>query len=183
MRRLTALTVMLLATSTHAAQWNVDKEQSTLTFTGAQAGEAFTGTFKNFTADIDLDPVQPQGGSIKVDVDMASASIADDSEQNDALPTEDWFNIAKFPHATFTSTSIRKLGENKFEAQGNLTIRGVTKLAVLPFTLTPEGTATRALGTLGIMRQDYQLGGTQWADDKWIAYPVTVTYSILATPK
>ncbi len=181
MRLLPALVAFLFASSAHAAAWNVDKEKSTLTFSGAQAGEAFVGQFSRFTADINFDPAAPEKGSINVEVDMASATIAADDEQNDALPTEDWFHTAQFPHATFTSTSIRATGPHAFVAQGNLTIRGVSKLAVLPFTLAPEGNATRATGTLGLIRTHYNLGGKQWADDRWIAYPVAVSYSILAT--
>ena len=181
----TALAFTLMATTAHAKPWQVDAASSTLTFTGAQAGTPFTGTFKTFTPVIDFDPVAPEKGSIRVAIDMASAHIADDHEQDDSLPTEDWFFVKKFPQATFASTRISRAatGKNSYVAEGDLTIRGISKPVALAFTLAPEGTATRANGELSLTRTDFGLGGKQWADDKWIAYPVKVSYSILATPK
>lgn len=181
MRLLPFLAVALFATTAHAKRWTVDNAHSELTFSGAQAGDPFTGTFNRFTADIDFDPAAPENGTITITVDMASARLPD-AEQNASLPTEDWFFVSTFPNATFTSTAIRATGKKSYEADGTLTIRDVSQPVTLPFTLTPEGTATRANGETVLMRQKFQLGGKQWADDKWIAYPVKVTYSILATP-
>jgi len=177
------LALLVSAGTAQAKPWTVDYENSTLTFSGSQAGTPFLGSFKHFTTDIDFDPANPNTGSITVEIDMASASIADDDEQNDALPTDDWFATTKFPHAVFKSTAIRNIADNRYEARGNLTIRDITHPAILPFTLTPEGDATRANGAVGLMRNAYKLGGDQWADEQWIAYPVVVTYSILATPQ
>lgn len=178
----TAAALLLFATPAFAAQWQVDSAASTLTFTGKQAEDPFTGRFAHFTPVIDFDPVHPESGRITVTVDMASASIEDD-DQNEALPTEDWFFTSKFPQAVFQSTTIRKTGEQQFAADGNLTIRGISKPVTLPFTLKTEGNMTRAEGELMLMRQDFGLGGSQWKDDRWIAYPVAVRYTILATPK
>jgi polyisoprenoid-binding protein YceI len=183
MRALLVTTTLLFTSPAMAAQWEVDETQSTLTFEGAQAGTPFKGTFADFTPTIDFDPQHPEKGSIAVTVATASATIADDDEQNEALPTEDWFFVEQFPSAQFTSTSIHTTGKDSFEAKGDLTIRGVKQPVVLPFTLNAEGTATRAKGSLTLDRKLFGLGGKEWADDKWIAYPVTITYSILATPK
>lgn len=179
----TALATALLASSAMAKPWAVDAAHSTLTFTGAQAGTPFTGTFGQFTPTIDFDPAAPEKGHIAVTIDMASATIADDHEQNDALPTEDWFFTKQFAQAQFESTAIRAAGPNRYEATGTLTLRGVSKPVTLPFTLTPEGTASRAEGELVLDRRDFALGGKEWADDQWIAYPVTVRYRLLATPQ
>lgn len=180
MRLVPLLAVALLATTAHAKQWVVDAAHSSLSFSGAQAGTPFTGTFKTFTPVIDFDPKVPEKGSIRVTIAIASATIADDKEQNDSLPTEDWFFTKKFPTAMFESTSIRATGANAFEAKGKLTIRNVTQDITLPFTLSPQGDATLATGETKLDRKAFGLGGKQWADDKWIAYPVNITYRILA---
>lgn len=177
----TALAATLLASTAHAAPWVVDAGKSTLTFSGKQGKSPFTGSFATFTPVIEFDPAAPEKGSITVTVDTGSASIADDREQNDALPTEDWFFPKQFPEATFTSKTITREGEG-YRAEGTLTLRGVSKPVSLPFTLKAEGTATRAEGETVLNRTDFGLGGKQWADDKWVAYPVTVRFSLLATP-
>jgi polyisoprenoid-binding protein YceI len=187
MRYALATSLILLATPAYAAHWTVDEAASSITFTGKQAGQPFTGTFKQFTPVIDFDPAHPEAGKITVTVGMASASI-DDKEQNDALPTEDWFFTKQFPQAVFQSTAIRHLGSDKtgieaYEATGTLTIRGIGKTIALPFTLSAADAATRADGEIVLNRSDFGLGGKQWKDDKWIAYPVTVHYTVIATPQ
>lgn len=183
---LAAASLLLLSTPAFAAAWNVDVAQSSLTFSGAQAGTPFTGHIKRFTPTITFDPADPASGSIAVELDMASATIPDDSEQNDSLPTEDWFFVSKFARATFTSSAIKQVGRdtNTFTADGTLTIRDQSKPITLPFTFEqqPDGTAI-ASGEVILDRRDFGLGGKQWADDKWIAYPVTVSYRIHATKK
>lgn len=185
MRRLAAaLALTLLATTAHAAPWQVDAANSKLTFSGMQGRAPFTGEFARFTPVIEFDEAAPEKGSIAVTVDMASATIADDREQNEALPTEDWFFPKQFPQAQFQSTKIARAPDgNGYLAEGNLTLRDVTKPVLLSFVLKPEGGATRATGETTVNRADFGLGGKQWADDKWIAYPVKITYSILATPQ
>lgn len=174
--------LLLIASPAFAAQWDVDQAASSLTFTGAQAGTPFTGSFEQFTPAIDFDPAHPELGKISATINMASAKIPEDKEQNDSLPSEDWFFTKQFPQATFQSTAIHKTATG-FAADGTLTIRGVSKPITLPFTLTEAGGATRADGELTLNRRDFGLGGKQWADDKWVAYPVKIRYIITATQK
>lgn len=182
MRSLLTFGLLFATTAAYAATpWQVDTAKSHLTFTGSQAGSPFTGEFSKFTIQIDFDPAHPETGHILITIDMASATITDDKEQNDALPTEDWFYPAKFPSAVFEAKTIRPSGANAYVASGTLTLHGITQRVELPFTLKPEGDATRAEGTTTLQRNQFQLGGTQWKDDKWIAYPVTVKFSLLAT--
>jgi polyisoprenoid-binding protein YceI len=51
-------------------------------------------------------------------------------QRNTHLKGPDFFDVATFPTATFTSTSVAKSG-NKLTIAGNLTLHGVTKPVVL----------------------------------------------------
>lgn len=182
MRHLFAAVLLLTALPAHAASWTVDVPASSLTFTGAQAGQPFTGRITRFTPTITLDPAKPETGRIDVLLDMASATIAEDAEQNQSLPTEDWFHTTAFPTAQFTSSSIRGTGAGQYAAEGTLTIRGKAKPVTLPFQLAEQADGTAiATGELVLDRRDFGLGGSEWADDKWIAYPVTVRFRLQAT--
>ncbi|MES2983985.1 MAG: YceI family protein [Pseudomonadota bacterium] len=186
MRKLLTVTALALLTASPAlaARWNVDAANSSLTFTGSQSGEAFSGGFKTFTPVIDFDPAHPETGKIDVTVAMASATI-DGKDRMDALPSSDWFATSAFPTAQFTSSHITavKTKPGAFEAAGTLTIRGISKPATLTFILTPQGKATRAEGDLTLNRRDFSVGEGRWADDKWIAFPVAVHTVITATPQ
>ena len=51
------------------------------------------------------------------------------------LKGPNFLDVQKFPAARFVSTAIAAKGGDRYEAQGKLTIRDVTRDAVLPFTL------------------------------------------------
>ena len=52
------------------------------------------------------------------------------SRRDDDLKSDGFFDVAKFPTATFASTSVTK-GGSGLQVTGNLTIKGVTKSVVL----------------------------------------------------
>lgn len=106
----------------------------------------------------------------------------------DALPTDDWFAVSKFPTATFTSTSISatgadKAGLNSYLAKGTLTIRGVSREVALPFSLKSTGNATIARGTLTLNRSDFSIGQGRWASEEWVKYAVDVSFELHASKK
>jgi polyisoprenoid-binding protein YceI len=55
------------------------------------------------------------------------------------LRSGDFFDLAKFPTATFKSTKVEKAGDNKLKVTGDLTIHGVTKSTVLDVTVNKIG--------------------------------------------
>jgi polyisoprenoid-binding protein YceI len=165
-----------------AAPWAIDYPASALTFTATQSGKAVEGGFSQFTATVELDPKAPEKGSIKAVVEMKSVKTTT-SESTQALPQAAWFDAAKFPQATFESTHISKKEDGSFEASGTLTIKGISQTVALPFTLTSEGDKTRAKGTVTLQRNQFGVGTGEWASNQWIAFPVEVKVSLLATPK
>lgn len=176
----TLLTATLPAMAA-AAPWAVDPAASTLTFTGNQAGEPFTGSFTQFSPVVEFDPAKPENARITVMVDIASAKI-DDNDKQESLPTEDWFHTAKFPTATFTSTRVTALsGEKLYLAEGNLTLHGISQPVQLKFSFTEQnGKATVDGGTV-LQRNRFGIGSGQWKSDEWIAYPVAVKFHLIAT--
>lgn len=177
---LLATVLSLVALPAFAAPWVIDPS-STLTFTGSQAGDAFTGSFTKFTPVVEFDPAKPEAAKITVTVDMGSATI-DDSDKQESMPTSDWFDTKKFPTATFTSTRVTSLSSEKaYIAEGNLTLHGITKPAALKFTFNEAGGKATVDGGVQLKRNDFSIGSGQWTSDEWIAYPVDVKFHLIAT--
>jgi polyisoprenoid-binding protein YceI len=174
-------TLIFAAMPALAAPWIVESEPSKLTFEASQSSETITGNFTKFKPEIEFSEAEPEKGKIFVTVDITSLKT-ENSDAKDALPTAEWLDAKKFPHAEFSSTSIKRTGPHQYQAIGKLTIHGITQEATLPFTLTPEGTKIRAEGEVVINRKTFNIGTGQWASDKWVAYPVKLRYSILASP-
>jgi polyisoprenoid-binding protein YceI len=165
-----------------AKPWLIDYQHSTLGFTGMQGSSAFEGSFKNFKADVDFDPDHPDKGKISATIDIAGVTTGD-SQRDSTLPQADWFDTAKFPQAEFVSTKIGSTGVNSYEAQGTLTIKGISKAITLPFTLSKEGNHWRARGKTTIVRTDFRIGEGQWADNKTVKLAVEVTLDLTARPQ
>lgn len=163
-----------------AADWAVDGAKSTLTFVGAQTGKAFSGNFGNFDAAIKFDPQDLQSSRIEVVVDMTSAKTGD-RQRDDALPTADWFAVKEFPKATFASSKIVSAGNGNYEALGKLSIRGVSRDLVLPFTVAIDGDKAVADGSIPLSRPDFGVGQGEFATGQWVGLDVTVTYHIEAS--
>ena len=84
---------------------------------------------------------------------------------NDHLLSDDFFDAAQFPEATFRSTSVEADGDDELKITGELTIKGITKEVVLEadINLVGEHPAT-GKQTAGfdaettIKRSDFGLG-------------------------
>ena len=81
------------------------------------------------------------------------------------LASGDFFDAAKFPNATFKSTSVAAAGTNKLTVTGDLTIKDVTKPVTLDVTLNGAGEhpmlKKQAIGfsaTATIKRSDFGVG-------------------------
>lgn len=81
------------------------------------------------------------------------------------LSSSELFDFAKFPDITFRSTKVQPAGKNKLLVTGNVTVRGVTKPAVLNVTLNGQGmhpmAKKQAIGfdaTTTLKRSDFGLG-------------------------
>lgn len=165
-----------------AASWTVDPAKSTLGFTGQQTGAPFTGSFKSWTAAIDFDPAHPEAGHVAASIDVASAATGD-PQKDEALPTPDWFDAADFGKATFDATGFTPKGGDAFETSGKLTLRGVSKSVVLPFTLTITGDQAHAIGHAKLVRTDFGVGQGAWTSADYVALDVTVDLDLVATRK
>lgn len=158
--------------------WTVDPS-SKLGFRGEMGGDAFNGTFRRWSAQIAFDPKNLSASKAVVSVDVASA-VTGDADRDAALPTADWFNAAKFPKATFASRSFRDLGGGKYQALGDLTLRGVTRPVALDFTLQISGDKAVMNGQTVLDRTTFGVGQGQWKAGDTLKPQVAVIVALTA---
>jgi polyisoprenoid-binding protein YceI len=155
------------------AQQKVIANQSSIAFTSKQMGVPVDGKFGKFDAQITFDPKQPAASKIAFTVDIASAAIGD-AETIQELRKPTWFDMAKFPTASFVSTSAKALGAGKFEVLGNLTIKGRVKPVTAIVQLAQKADVTTVEGNFNIKRLDFNLGDGDWKDVSIVADDVIV---------
>jgi polyisoprenoid-binding protein YceI len=154
--------------------------QSEVAFVTRQMGVPVDGRFKKFDAQINLDPKKPEAGSVAFSIDTGSASLGV-PESDAEMPKAGWFNVAKFPQATFKSTAIKGLGNGKFEVAGKLDIKGSTRDVVVPVQITQSNGQSTATGSFVIKRLDFKIGEAEWTDTTVVANDVTVKFKLALT--
>jgi len=121
--------------------------------------------FAQGTGTLEFDAMNPAMSSIKVTIPIASLSTGV-PDLDEHLKSGDFFELAKYPTATFVSTRVEKgMDMNHFKVTGNLTIRSVTRPVMLDVTLLKVGKNARTeVATIGfdargtLKRSDFGLG-------------------------
>jgi len=178
-RMLSTLGVALLASLAlpAAAQQKLLPAQSELAFTAKQMGVPINGRFKKFDAQVNFDAAKLASSKVAFTVDMGSASIGT-PEMDTELPKATWFNVSKFPQASFASSSFKALGGGKYEVNGQLSIKGQAQAVVVPLTMTQSGASTVVSGVLPIKRLAFKIGDGEWADTSMVADDVQVRFKL-----
>jgi len=159
------------------AQQKLVPAQSDISFVTKQMGVPLEGHFKKFDAQIAFDTAKPEGAKIAFTIDTGSASLG--APESDAeLPKAAWFNVAKFPQASFQSTSVKTLGAGKYQVTGKLTIKGNVKDIEVPVALTQASGITTAVGQFLIKRLTYKIGEGEWTDTSMVADDVQVKFKL-----
>lgn len=172
-----SLATLAVAALPALAQQKLLPEQSEITFVARQMGVPLDGRFRKFDAQLSFDAAKPQTSKIAFTVDVGSATLG--SRETDAeLPKAPWFNVPKFPQATFVSSSVKPLGAGKFEVAGQLTIKGNTREVLVPVVLTQAGAVTTATGTLPLKRLAFKIGENEWSDTSMVADDVQVKFKL-----
>ena len=119
--------------------WNIDPSHSAIAFTVRHMVVSKTrGRFTKWSGQLRFDPDDPAASSVEVTIDPASVDTAD--AQRDAhLRSADFFDVDKFPLATFRSTKVEGRGGDRYQVTGDLTVHGVTKPVVLEVTFEGSG--------------------------------------------
>jgi polyisoprenoid-binding protein YceI len=152
--------------------------QSEIVFTTRQMGVPVEGRFGKFSAQIALDPRQPDGGRVNFAIDTGSARFGA-AETDAEVPKPAWLHVARFPQATFESTAIKALGGGRFEVAGKLSIKGSTQNVVVPVAVTQSGANSTAIGSFTIQRLAFKIGDGEWADTQVVANDVAVRFKLL----
>ncbi|OOG42494.1 YceI family protein [Rhodanobacter sp. C05] len=164
-----------------AADYSVQPAASTLGFSGSFQGASFNGQFGQWTAAVSYDAAKLASSKFDVNVTLASVKTGD-KDRDGALPGSDFFNVAKFPQAHFVTTGFRQNGAQVI-ADGNLTLRGVTKPVSLVVTFKPQGNGATLDVAGTVKRLDFGVGTGDYADTSVIGADVKINAHLQLAPK
>ena len=160
------------------AQQKLIPAQSSIGFVTKQMGVPLEGYFKKFDGQISFDTAKPDAAKISFSIDTGSATLG--APESDAeLPKAAWFNVAKFPQASFQSSGVKSLGGGKYQISGKLSIKGNSKDVEIPVALTQANGVTSASGQFAIKRLVFKIGEGEWADTSMVANDVLVRFKLV----
>jgi polyisoprenoid-binding protein YceI len=183
--KLTTLTLlaMLAAPAAHALEYRIVlQQQSTIHFEFRQMGVPVKGGFKRFTTQMAFDPARPEAARAQIEIDLASID-AGSPEADEESAGRLWFNRSTYPKATFVSSQVRALGNNRYEMRGTLTLKGRSRDMTVPVTYMPGKNAATFDGGFVLRRLDFGIGEGMWADVATVANEVQVKFRIATTGK
>ena len=168
------------ARAAQGTKYLITPQNSKIEFIGAKVTGHHNGSFGDFSGQVEYT------GNIetsRVSINIKTESITTDTpDLTKHLKTADFFDVAKFPEATFVSTAIKSGGEKgaTHTVTGNLTMHGVTKAVTFPATINVTPDAATVESSFSINRKDFGINYAG-ATDNLIRDDVVLTLHIHAT--
>ncbi|MBX7054139.1 MAG: YceI family protein [Pyrinomonadaceae bacterium] len=146
---------------------NVDASASKIEFTGSKVTGKHDGGFKEFKGIIDLVGDKAEDSRVLFEIEMKSV-FTDADGLTKHLQTGDFFEVEKFPKASFVSNKIvadAAKGAGNFTVTGDLEIRGVKRSVTFPAKITIGSGDVAVESEFSINRKDFGIVYAGKADD------------------
>lgn len=136
----------------------LDPAQSAITFLASSRLDDAHGSFGSFEAEVAFDPDTVANSSVRIVI--RPASIATGIDRRDAhLRSCSFFCVDSFPQVVFQSQMVTRVGPDRYNIGGALTIRGITRPVTIPARMISNaGGAARFDGEFDMDRRDFGLG-------------------------
>ncbi|MEA2686882.1 MAG: hypothetical protein QOE93_2077, partial [Actinomycetota bacterium] len=109
--------------------WNIDPSHSSIEFSVRHLMiSKVKGGFKTFSGTVTV-PEDSLQASVAVAIDPTSIDTGDSARDNH-LRSADFFEVEKYPEATYVSSSVRPTGDG-YVVDGELNLHGVTRPVAL----------------------------------------------------
>jgi len=123
-----------------AGHYALDKSHAKVVFSINHLGfSTYYGFFTDLAGSLELDPAAPANSALSITINI-NKMVTTDPKLDTKLKSDAFFDVAKFPKATFNSTNIELTGEGTGKLTGDLTLHGVTKPVTLDVTFNGAGT-------------------------------------------
>ena len=122
-----AFVVLAIPAFTSAATYDIDPGHSSFNFKVRHLTVSnVTGTFGKVKGVAEIDDKDIM--TLQVAVTLEASSIdTGHAKRDEHLRGPDFFDVVKYPTLAFVSKKISRIGANKIQVTGDLTIRGITK--------------------------------------------------------
>ena len=144
----------------------ITPQNSKIEFEAAKVTRTHQGSFKAFSGTIDFVANHLENSRVSIEIETASV-VTDEGGLTAHLQTPDFFDVAKFPKASFVSTKIEPNTADGAThlVTGNFELHGTKKLISFPAKIQVAPDSVSVNATFSIKRQDFGLVYPGKADD------------------
>jgi polyisoprenoid-binding protein YceI len=156
-----AVFALLAFTKPAPVKFKVDTKASTLVWTGKKVTGQHTGNVPLTAGELTVEGKQIKQGTFEIDLSSLTVTDLKDEGSNAKLvghlKNEDFFNVAKYPKATFEISSITPKAGDEYLVKGKLTIKGITNDIEFPATIKNDGKKLTATAKIVVDRTKYDI--------------------------
>ena len=140
----------------------LDLAASTFKWTGRKVSGEHTGGIKFKSGSVSLEKGVPVGGEFALDMATINDVDLDNAEWRTKLETHlkspDFFNVEKFPTATFKVESAKAQGAaGEYEITGTLTVKDISKPVIFVAKVNEEKDLAKATAKFQINRLNWDI--------------------------
>lgn len=153
-----------------AAPYTFDQEHSRVQFFLKHLGILTThGEFKSFKGNSQFSHQAVESSNVQLNIQTASLRYETKVTNQDLL-SEKFFWPEKYPEVSFYSSRFIRKNGNRFDIEGYLTIRGITRKVIFQTRMITEPSSIQENQPLSftastfIKRKDYKLGSEDWTN-------------------
>lgn len=153
------------ANSASGERYVITPDNSRIEFVGSKVTGSHNGAIEKFEGAIDYSG-QPEMSRVAITMNLDSITT-DTPKLTDHLKTADFFDVAKYPQATFQSTEIKAGGEEgaTHTVTGNLQLHGVTKSITFPANISAGADGVTVDSSFSLNRKDFGINYAGAADN------------------
>jgi polyisoprenoid-binding protein YceI len=146
--------------------FTIDPAASKVGFVGSKVTGKHEGTFSKVSGTVTPSGGKAEGGSVTIEIDLDSVKT-DDQKLDAHLKSPDFFDVAKHPKATFTSSEIKAGGDKgaTHTVTGELDLHGTKKTISFPATIQVGAEDATANAGFSINRKDFGIVYAGMKDD------------------
>jgi len=142
--------------------FEVDTNSSKVYWTGSKiTGSYHTGYLSIENGTVTVENNKVTGGTVNMDLNSIVCTDLENEDSNKKLvghlKSDDFFSVEKYPEAQFEIVNIKAANGNKYEVQGNLTMKGATHEITFPANISVVDGKVTADGTASIDRTKWDI--------------------------
>ena len=152
-----AVAAMVASAGAAPSVWRIDPGASTILITFVVDGKPRQGEFGVFRGEATFDPAALSDADLRFEIETGSVDL-DEPFATDFVKSIDWLFVEEHPVAVYELQRLEQIGEDRFRAEGMLTLRGRTHSVMGELTLNLDENTAAAVGEAGFDRKDFNVG-------------------------